>query len=991
MASSAEQHEADAITNRLSVPEAYRAFARAEAVWTNMIYVSAIMTFIYATFSVVHYFHLDPAIRFPMVSMSIVSTVLFCGIYYYLRHSSVRVMLAHPIASIAVGIVLINSGMHLYLTNEPRETTNFVLVIIACGIFFYSTQWLLFSLSIIMVTWLGIVLACGGTEDWTHFGFFAIQVAVLSILAHTIRLRSLNKLLHSQIAADKQRQQLVNAVEEKDRVQERLRRLSEATFEAVFLHRNGRILDVNEQATRLFGYTRGEFQRMTMDALLAPEARTTSPFTRKTLHSSTGSKRDGAIHEAIAVHSDGRRFSIEFGALQRRPADDGIDAAAIRDITDRRRLEHRLRDFVENAIDYIYEIDSVGKFTYVNAATHRLLSHGESLIGHDSFSFIHAEDRERVLKQFHLQDFSQNPTLYQEFRVSSTPNDMERWVGHNMQPIFLRESIVGYRIVTRNVTDRVMAVRQALTARRNAEEADRSKSRFLSAMSHELRTPLNGILGFSQLLLEQIHGSINAAQRKDLVSLLDCSTHLLTLIDDLLDLSKADMNAIKLRPTPLSLESLIASAVAMIRGDADEKFLNLTVDVPHNARVKADSRRSRQILINLLSNAVKYSPHGGAVAIIVRPAAGNRFEIIVTDEGPGIPLLHQDKVFSEFYQSNTVRDGNLGGSGIGLALVKKLVTLHDGEVGYRDRIGGGSELWFTLEATSKEIPAIDGDSHAASIGQKDILGRILVVDDIEANIFLVSEALTAQGHTVETARNGAEAIEMAASFKPDLIFMDMRMPVMDGFHATTKLKSMPDLNHIPIVALTASVSRDVIGDCLSAGCVEHLGKPVQLTDLYACVNRNLMASRRPEKQLIDSGSHKSSLRVLIADDMEHNREFMAAFFQRLPDEATFVVNGKEAVEHALSQHFDVILMDVKMPELDGLEATRLIRQQKEASILPIVGLSGLGEEDDIQACLSAGMNDFITKPVRFSRILEVLDQFRLSEQPTETSTAETEE
>ncbi len=974
--SGASNEDVEASPRALATPGDRRQ-ARAAAVWNTFTYVAVVVAALYAVFTVSHFLFLDPAIRLIMMGTAATSCLICLATFVYLKQRPVRHALAHPLALLITAIITLNSGMHLYLSGEPNETTNFVLVLLGCGIFYYSTRWLLLALTLILGTWLGISGTIEQGNDGVHLAFFVFEISVLSLLVHTIRMRSFDRLLDTQFANDFQRQQLTDAVQEKARAEERLRRLSEATFEAVFLHRNGTIVDTNEQATQLFGYTREEFLNTSMDELLAPEVRERSPFGRKTLHSSTGSERDGKIHESIALHKNGHRFTIEFGALKDRPDALGIDATAVRDITARRQLENRMRDFVENAVDYIYETDAKGNYTYVNAATQRLLSTGDTLIGKNCIDFIHPADVRRVQTQLAAQDFSAQPRLYQEFRICVHHDDMERWIGQNVQPIFTGDTPTGYRIVGRNITDRVMAIRQALTARRQAEEANRSKSRFLSSMSHELRTPLNGILGFTQLLLEEVHGPLNPAQYEDLVNVSGCSNHLLNLIEDLLDLSKADIDAINLHLQPMSVNQIVDSAAAMVQASADEKSVELAFRIPEGLGVEVDERRARQILINLLSNAVKFSPPNARVDISAHRTHEGMIELHVSDRGPGIPEAHQTQVFSEFFQSDLVRDANLGGSGIGLALVKKLVHLHGGAVGYQDRKGGGSVFWFTLQSTEAELPAVTDRPPSNGRPHHPCSGRILVVDDVDTNVFLIENALSPRGYTVAVARNGEEAVELTSEFKPDLILMDMHMPVMDGFEATTKVRNLPGFERTPIIALTASVNEFAITDCIAAGCNEHLGKPVQLETLYERVAHYCTPAPPPRMghQAVAPPTG-SSLRILVADDTERNQSFMAAFFKHLPDTVTFVGDGLEAVERVRQEEFDVVLMDVRMPRMNGLDATRTIREEKDAKRLPIVGLSGLDDQDDIQACLKAGMNDFLTKPIRFARLLEALELYR---------------
>lgn len=963
--------------------------ARAEAVWGSFVYIAPVMAVLYAIFLVAHYFVLPESARAIMMVSSFGATLVLAAISVYLYQNAVRESLAHPIAALVMLVILINSGMHLYLSGESRETTNFVLLVIGCGIFFCSTRWLVSMLTLIVLTWLVIAYPNRDDGDWVHFGFFAFQVVLISILVHTIRLRSLDRLVRTQLANEKQREELTDSVQALARAQERLERISEATFEAVFLHHDGRIVDVNDQAVRLFGYSRDELKGMDMSLLLAPEARIQFPLGSEVPKRMPGSGHDGRIHESLGLHKSGRRFPVEYGALRQEQRGAQVDGVVIRDISDRQRLEQRLRDFVENAADYIYETDASGRFTYVNAAIQALPTGKAPLIGTECYQFVYPDSRNHVRNEVETHDFLSAPILYQEFRVDTGSETVERWIGQNVQPILLRGAVAGYRVVARDITERIMAIRAVMAARQEADEANRAKSRFLSSMSHELRTPLNGILGFAQLLQEDVEEALTPRQQKYAASLTDCSAHLLTLIDDLLDLSKVEIEALELRPVPLSVEALAQSAATMVRRDADEKAITIRLVADGDERVVADPRRMRQILINLLGNAVKFSPHGGEILVTSQRTEDGFVEIVVEDDGPGVRPEHQEPIFTEFFQADHVRDGSLGGSGIGLALVKKLVLLHSGSVGYRDRPGGGSSFWVRLPATDEAATDLSGDFARGQLRPTIADARILVVDDIEANLFLLTEALSARGHVVETARNGLEAIARAQEFDPALILMDMRMPVMDGFEATRRLKSMKQFCNTPVVALTASVSPDAIVTCLRAGCAEHLGKPLHIGALFECIDRNLGPVRAPEARTDTSQKpqpdHDSPppapLRVLIAEDNETNRSFMCELFKRLPDSVEFANDGRAAVAMALSGDFDLVLMDIHMPLLNGIEATREIRRHRDAGALPIIGLSGVGAPEEVERCWSVGMNDFLTKPVRFARILEVLGTYRRGSEP----------
>ena len=367
------------------------------------------------------------------------------------------------------------------------------------------------------------------------------------------------------------------------------------------------------------------------------------------------------------------------------------------------------------------------------------------------------------------------------------------------------------------------------------QEANRARSRFLSSMSHELRTPLNGILGFTDLLRGQFFGPLNEKQLGYVNQVDDSGKHLLSLINDLLDMAKIDAGGMELELGPVSAEEFIQATTSMMSSQFKKKEITLrTFLEPGLPVLSADIRKCKQIMLNLLSNALKYTPKGGEVEIGAAAEKDSQLKITVKDTGIGIEADEIEKVFSEFHQADKVRDQQLGGTGIGLALTRRLVELHGGGIGVESEVGAGSAFWFTLPlkrpaAKDAEYAAQETSAapHPAPAGR-----RILVAEDNEVNLAMILDMLSIQGHDVVVANNGQEAIELAQSHKPELILMDMRMPVMGGLEATHRLRGMPEFADVPIVALTASTGSDAEDRQITAGCTEHLAKPIQSKELF---------------------------------------------------------------------------------------------------------------------------------------------------------------
>lgn len=522
-----------------------------------------------------------------------------------------------------------------------------------------------------------------------------------------------------------------------------------------------------------------------------------------------------------------------------------------------RESETKYRLLAENMSDVIWKADVSGRLTYLSPSIEKLSGYKpEELVGLTMPELLAGEssDFSKTLLTRTQAGEGDEATIQVQHRTRE---------GH---PVWVETSVRALRDesgrlhtvqgVTRDISDRRRAdlelrrhrdhleelveerTAELAGALKEAEAANRAKSRFLSAMSHELRTPLNAISGFAELLHRQFYGSLNPKQLEYVEHIDKSGTHLLELITDLLDITKIDSEVIQLDMAEIDVGSLLASVRAMVENQAREKGLTLSVSAPDSGSVSGELRRCQQILVNLLSNAIKFTPEGGAIK--VRAEAHDEFflKVSVSDTGVGIDPAERQEIFSDFYQADRTRDAALGGSGIGLALTKRLVKLHGGEIGVESKLGSGSVFWFTLpKCKSPSVDAPVPDAPDARDHRVPIRRRILVVEDNEVNLKLMVDLLNVHHHDVARAKNGQEAIEQALRFRPELIFMDVHMPVMDGLDATRKLKAMKNSERIPIVALTASADPDTIRDCAAAGCDAHLPKPIQSKKLFAAIEQ----------------------------------------------------------------------------------------------------------------------------------------------------------
>jgi PAS domain S-box-containing protein len=457
-----------------------------------------------------------------------------------------------------------------------------------------------------------------------------------------------------------------------------------------------------------------------------------------------------------------------------------------------------------------------------------------------------------AIKTFLGLPFFQGTTLVGVVGIANCPDGYDEDLVDYLDPFLVTCSnlVEGYRL------DRERRHTAARLHQTNGElaRATRLKDEFLANMSHELRTPLNAILGMSEGLQEQIFGPINERQAKALSTIERSGSHLLELINDILDVAKIESGQVELDWVPISVTTLCQSSLAFINQQALKKRLQIRTQVPpHLSPLWGDERRLRQVLINLLANAVKFTPEGGQITLQVAPldpekispptgaAASNLaplgwLRIAVTDTGIGIAPEHLNYLFQPFIQIDSTLNRQYPGTGLGLALVKRLVHLHGGQVGLTSELGVGScftvDLPWTTTVPKAQLPAAPDPDYATTEEEATRpLPLILLAEDNQANISTLSSYLGAKGFRLTIAYNGEDAIAQAQAQKPDLILMDIQMPGMDGLEAMEHLRRIPDLADIPIIALTALVMAEDRDRCLAAGATDYLPKPVRLKEL----------------------------------------------------------------------------------------------------------------------------------------------------------------
>ena len=702
---------------------------------------------------------------------------------------------------------------------------------------------------------------------------------------------------------------------------------------------------------------------------------------------------DDFQNQVLALQNENAKLSRQLSRLQATIERNNAAAASAASITamqvaEKRKQEYYLRTILENSPNVILLLDNHCNIAY---CTHKALI----VAGLDYFVAVHGKHYREILKLLAEPDWIENAeqqindalsggyplTLEAAFNVRGI--EPRRYHVEFVPKTGTETGIGGSMITMHDITEIRKMHEEAEEARHRAEQASLAKSSFLSNMSHEIRTPMNAIIGMTA-----IGRAADDAEKKEycLSKIDEASKHLLGVINDILDMSKIEANKFELSYTNVNFERMIRKVTTFITFRVDERYQKFDVHIDQRipAVIETDEQRLAQVITNLLSNAVKFTPEEGKITLATELVDENSEECMlkfgVTDTGIGISQEQQHRLFHSFEQADSSTARKFGGTGLGLAISKRIVEMMGGRIWIESEIGKGATFFFEIKAkrrSRENARDLRSDLTLTNL-------RLLIVDDSVEMLEYFVHIMEKLKIRCDVANSGIKACELIHQKGPyDIYFIDWHMPEMTGIELTQKIKRQSGSDLSVCVMMSAQDWHHIELEARAAGIDSFLQKPISSSTVVDCLNRYVDVTGGVDKKHVMLETIFEGKCILLAEDVKINREIVKAQLATTKIEIDMAENGKKAVEMFSEnpRKYDMIFMDVQMPEMDGLEATRIIRTLKipEAKTIPIVAMTANVFREDIEQCLAAGMNDHVGKPLDIMIVVEIIKRYAKSE------------